>query len=115
MRIALALLLLVPCLAALAEDGLGRVRAIYCQEAPGVLVDARFSHRRDAIRWADVQTRSGRMVLVQIPAGMQTSPGELVAIRVGDPKSSPLAQVLPTVAVNRAREAGTEEGASVGR
>ena len=114
MRTALALLLLFFCLSARAEDAFARVRAIYFETAPGVLVDARMSHRANAIRWADVETRSGRMLLVQLPAGMETTPGELVAIRVGDPKSSPLAQVLPTVAVNRALE-GADEGSSVGR
>ena len=115
MRTALALLLFLLCLSARAEDALGRVRAIYFETAPGVLVDARMSHRASAVRWADVETRSGRMLLVQLPAGMETGPGELVAIRLGDPKSSPLARVLPTVAVNRAVEAGADEGASVGR
>ena len=115
MRTALALLLLFSCLSARAEDALARVRAIYFETAPGVLVDARMSHRANAIRWADVETRSGRMLLVQLPSDMDTAPGELVAIRLGDPKASPLAQVLPTVAVNRAREAGAEEGSSVGR
>jgi hypothetical protein len=56
---------------------------------------------------------SSRRILVQLPADMSAAPGDLVAVRLGDPKSTLLAQTLPTVAVNRAADA--PGAASVGR
>jgi hypothetical protein len=84
-----------------AEDATGRVRAIYYQAGPGVLVDAKMLHSPSAIRWADVDVR-GRSVLVQMPAEMNAKPGDLVAVRLAEPKSSQLAQILPELAVSRA-------------
>jgi hypothetical protein len=52
-------------------------------------------------------------LLVQLPADMYAGPGDLVAVRLGDPKSSQLAHILPAVAVNRVVE--TPGAASVGR
>jgi hypothetical protein len=86
-----------------AEEAVGRVRTIYYEAAHGVLVDARLSHRASAIRWADVQL-PGRMALVQMPAGLNAGVGDLVAVRLAEPKSSQLAQILPQVAVSRALE-----------
>jgi len=95
-----------------AEEVMGRVRALYYEAGRGVLVEAKMLHRPSAIRWADVEL-SSRRLLVQLPADMNAGPGDLVAVRIGDPKSSQLAQILPTVAVNRAVE--TPGAASVGR
>ena len=86
-----------------AEEASGRVRAIYYEAAPGVLVDSRFSHRRTAIRWADVEV-GGRSVLAKMPQDVQAGVGERVAIRLADPKSSQLAQVLPTLSTARTLE-----------
>ena len=95
-----------------AEDAIGRVRAIYYEAAPGVLVDSRFAHRPTAIRWADVQI-GGRSVLAKMPPEVRAGVGEKVAVRLADPKSTPLAQVLPEVATARALEAVPES--STGR
>jgi len=95
-----------------AEEAIGRVRAIYYEAAPGVLVDSRFTHRRSAIRWADVEVR-GRNVLAKMPQEVQAGVGERVAIRLADPKSTALAQVLPDVATARALEVVPES--STGR
>ncbi len=86
-----------------AQEASGRVRAIYYEAARGVLVDARLSRRTSAIRWADVEL-PGRMVLVQMSAGLNAGVGDLVAVRLAEPKSSQLAQILPQVAVSRALE-----------
>ena len=87
-----------------AQEATGRVRAIYYEAAHGVLVEAKLARRPTAIRWADVGV------------------GDLVAVRLAEPKSSPLAQILPQVAVSRALEinppqfAGRQEpNASTGR
>lgn len=112
MRLLLALVLVATALAARAEDTVGRVRAVYYEAARGVLVEARIGHPPSAIRWADVETPSRRL-LVQLPGEMPAAPGDLVAVRLADPKTSPLAQILPALAVNRAVEAGG--GSSVGR
>jgi len=95
-----------------AEETVGRVRAIYYEAAPGVLVEARFAHRATAIRWADVDVR-GRSVLAKMPREVQAGIGEQVAVRLADPKSSQLAQVLPALAAARALEAVPES--STGR
>jgi len=84
-----------------AQEATGRVRTIYYEAAHGVLVDARLSHRASAIRWADVEL-PGRRVLVQMPAGMNAAVGDAVAVRLAEPKSSQLAQILPGVTVARA-------------
>jgi hypothetical protein len=113
MRTALALLCFCVLVApARAEEAIGRVRAIYYEAGRGVLVESRMLHRSSAIRWVDVEV-SSRRLLVQLPTDMDARPGDLVAVRLADPKSSQLAQILPQVAVNRAIE--IPGAASVGR
>lgn len=112
MRLFLAFALAAAAFAARAEDTVGRVRAIYYEAARGVLVEARMGHPGSAIRWADVEAGSKRL-LVQMPGDFHAQPGDLVAVRLADPKTSPLAQILPIVAVNRAVE--TDGASSVGR
>lgn len=106
--------LLVACLhlpsSALADEALGRVRAVYYETARGVLVEARVA-RPGAIRWADVAVGTGS-VLVQLPPGMEARVGDVVALRPGEPKSSELARVLPTSVASRALAA---EQSSAGR
>ena len=104
-----------------AAETIGRVRTVYHEAARGVLVDAKLARRASAIRWADVEVQ-GRMMLVQIPAGLNAGVGDLVAVRLAEPKSNQLAQILPQVAVSRALEvnppqlAGPREpNASTGR
>ena len=110
-----ALVALALCLFALslrAEEVQGRVRAIYYEAAPGVLVDSRFAHRPTAIRWADVDV-GGRSVLAKMAPEVRAGIGERVAVRLANPKSTPLAQVLPDVATARALESAPES--STGR
>ncbi len=95
-----------------AEEAIGRVQAIYYEAAPGVLVDSRFRARPSAIRWADVEV-GGRHVLAKMPAEVRAGVGERVAIRLANPKSTPLAQILPEVATARALESIPES--STGR
>jgi hypothetical protein len=86
-----------------AEEAVGRLRAVYYEAAPGVLVESRFAHSRSGIRWADIDV-GGRRVLARMPAEVQAGVGERVAVRLADPKSSQLAQVLPTLSTARAFE-----------
>lgn len=108
--LAACLLALLPALAGAAET-VGRVVTLYYEAGRGVLVDAKFLHRPHAVRWADVDTSTGR-ILVQLADGIDVAPGDRVLVRLADPLTSPLAQVLPALAVNRVLEAGD---ASVGR
>jgi hypothetical protein len=106
MRTALACLcfgILVFASPAQSEETTGRIRAVYYEAARGVLVDAKMLYRASATRWADVDVQ-GRRMLVQMPVEMMAGVGDLVAVRLGEPKSSQLAQILPTVTVSRAIE-----------
>ena len=118
MRTALALLVFAFASCVQAEEATGRVLALYYEAARGVLVEARLAHKPTAIRWVDVEL-SGRTVLVQVPAGMNAAVGDIVAVRLAEPKSSQLAQILPGVRVARAVgiNAGSEPAgaSSVGR
>jgi hypothetical protein len=113
MRILLAVVLAAAAFAARAEETVGRVRAIYFEAARGVLVEPRMPHPPNAIRWADVETASSKRLLVKVPAGIPAAPGDVVAIRLAEPKTSSLAEILPSIAENRA--IGGETGSSVGR
>jgi hypothetical protein len=115
MRFLLASVLLVSALAAHAENAVGRVRGIYYEAARGVLVEPGMPHPPNAIRWADVETGSSKRLLVRVPDGMPAAPGDVVAIRLAEPKSSSLAEILPSIAENRALEGGGEGSSSVGR
>jgi hypothetical protein len=101
----IAALLYVP--AAEAQETTGRVRGILFEAAPGVLVDASMIRSASAARWLDVELdgdvpSAHKRQLVLLPRGMEASLGDRVALRLGEPKSSQLAGVLPAVASNRA-------------
>ncbi|MGE5641291.1 MAG: hypothetical protein ACM30H_14470 [Clostridia bacterium] len=101
----IAALLYVP--AAGAQETTGRVRGILFEAAPGVLVDASMMRSASAARWLDVELDgdvplSRKRQLVLLPRGMEASLGDRVALRLGEPKSTQLAGVLPAVASNRA-------------
>lgn len=113
LRVAVAFILLVAARPASAEDAFGRVDGVYYQAAPGVLVAAKLQRGSSVARWADVDLGSGRRVLARIPDDQQVSAGQRIFVRVGDAKSSQLAQVLPTTAVSRA--VGPDPNASIGR
>ena len=102
------------CLAALlyagstpAQDATGRVRGVYYEASRGVLVDASMLRGAKARRWLDVEldgqiAGEARRELVLLPQGMDAVIGDRVALRLGEPKSTQLAEVLPGVAINRA-------------
>jgi len=89
-----------------AQEATGRVRAVYYEASRGVLVDAGMLRGKKAARWLDVELDAGigagRRELVLLPEGMSASVGDRVALRLGEPKSTQLAEVLPAIAVNRA-------------
>ena len=115
MRILLAVVLAAAAFAARAEETVARVRAVYFEAARGVLVDPGMPHPPNAIRWADVETASSKRLLVRIPDGIPAAPGDVVAIRLAEPKASSLSEILPSIAENRAIEGGNDSGSSVGR
>jgi len=96
-----------------AEEQLtGRIRTIYYEVARGVFVEASMKRSAAAIRWADVDL-PGRSVLVQLPAELQAATGDLVAVRLAEPKSTQTAQILPMISVGRAL--AVEPESSTGR
>jgi hypothetical protein len=111
MRPILALLLsasLLHAASAAAQEATGRVRGIYYEASRGVLVDAQMLRRPGAARWLDVeldgdQPPQQKHQLVLLPRDMNASIGDAVALRLGEPKSTQLAEVLPAVTVSRAR------------
>lgn len=90
-----------------AEQLIGRVRALYVQAAPGVLMEAAGKGSAHAngesaqAHWADVEV-DGRMHLVRVPAELRMRVGDRVSVRLGEPRSTHIARVLPTVAESRA-------------
>ena len=102
------------CLAALlylstanAQEATGRVRAVYYEASRGVLVDASMLRSSKAQRWLDVEldgqiAGAPRRELVLLPQGMSAAVGDRVALRLGEPKSTQLAEVMPALAVHRA-------------
>jgi hypothetical protein len=94
-----------------AEQATGTVEAVYYEAAPGILQQwrPRIASRR---LWVDVDM-DGRKVLARVPEGMPVSPGRRIAVFLGEPKSMPLAQALPTTTVSRVT--APDPNASVGR
>jgi hypothetical protein len=86
------------------EEAVGRVRAVYYQAAPGVMVDASMLRRPGAIRWADVDIDGPdkRRALVQLPKEMQASVGDILTVDLAGPKSMALALGEP-MSVSRAK------------
>jgi hypothetical protein len=106
-----AVLALAAAFPAGAEEVPGRVDGVYYEAARGVFVPARGDEARGR-RWADVDV-GGRKVLARVPDEMRVAPGDLISVRLGEPKSSQLATVLPTTTVTRAL--GADPNASIGR
>ena len=98
------------------EEVLGRVRALYAQAANGVLLEASLAARNARVRWADVEV-DGRTHLVRVPRELLPRVGDRVSVRLGEPRSTHVARVLPTVAESRAlslEPAGAHVADSVG-
>src|SRR4051812_23487472 len=102
MRAVLALFCIVALLylpSAGAQEASGRVRGIYFEASRGVLVDASLLRRPGATRWLDVeldgdQPAERRRQLVLLRPGMDAALGDVVSLRLGEPKSTQLAEVL---------------------
>ncbi|MBV8030677.1 MAG: hypothetical protein JO035_04140 [Betaproteobacteria bacterium] len=93
--------------AANAQEATGRVRGIYVEAARGVLVELSMARGARGTRWLDVELDAEVLAerkrqLVVLPSGMSASVGDAVALRLGEPKSSQLAAVMPLISVNRA-------------
>jgi hypothetical protein len=88
-------------LSAHAEDATGFVRAVYFEAGRGVLVDASMLRRPGAVRWVDVELTDKRRMLVQVPAQLVAEVGDIVGVRLGEPKATALASVQT---VNRVTE-----------
>ena len=103
------------------EEAVGRVRAIYYQAAPGVMVDASMLRRPGAVRWADVEIDGAdkRRALVQMPKQMEASVGDILTVDLAGPKSMALAVGEPmpmnrAVAVHQQPQLAGPDGASSG-
>lgn len=94
-----------------ADEVAGIVETVYYEAAPGLLQQW---HPRVGARrlWADIDV-DGRKLLARVPEGMPISPGQRIAVRPGEPKSTPLARALPMTTVSRV--AAPDPGASAGR
>jgi hypothetical protein len=99
--LAACLLFLLAVPAAHADDVTGFVRGIYYEASRGVLVDASMLRRSSATRWVDVELADKTRHLVQMPAQMTAAIGDLVAVHLGESKTTALASVLT---VNRVTE-----------
>ena len=110
--LAACLLALIAVPAAHAEDTTGFVRAVYYEASRGVLVDSSMLRRPSAVRWADVELTDKRRVLVQVPAQLNASVGDMVGVQLGEPKSTAMASLLTVSRVTEVRPqsrlAGTE-------
>jgi hypothetical protein len=99
--VCLLVLLAVP--AAHAEDTTGFVRGMYYEASRGVLVDAGMTHRPSATRWVDVELADKSRHLVQMPAKLKASIGDLVSVQLGEPKTIAMASVLTVSRVTDVR------------
>jgi len=89
--------------AAHAEDVVGAVRGIYYEASRGVLVDASMMRRPSATRWVDVELADKSRHLVQMPAKLNASIGDLVGVQLGEPKATAMASVLTVSRVTEVR------------
>ena len=101
--LALCLLALLAVPLAHAEETTGFVRAVYYEAARGVLVDASMLRRASATRWLDVELVDKRRALVQLPAHLSAGVGDMVAVQLGEPRTTALASVLTTHRVTEVR------------
>jgi hypothetical protein len=101
--LAACLLVLLAVPAAHADGVTGFVRGIYYEASRGVLVDASMMRRPSATRWVDVELADKSRHLVQMPAKMNASIGDLVAVQLGEPKTMAMASVLTVSRVTEVR------------
>ena len=101
--LAACLLALLAVPAAHAGDVTGLVRGVYYEASRGVLVDAGMMRRASATRWVDVELADQSRHLVQMPATLSASIGDLVAVQLGEPKTMAMASVLTVSRVTEVR------------
>ena len=101
--LAACLLALLAVPAAHAEDVTGSVRGIYYEASRGVLVDASMLRRASATRWVDVELADKSRHLVQMPAQMNASIGDMVGVQLGEPKAMAMASLLTVSRVTEVR------------
>ncbi len=87
-----------------AQETLGRVRGVYVQAAPGVLVERSLT-RAGGPQWADVELASVPQgerprVLAQLPRQLAARPGDLVALQLAGPRT----EAVPLQSVSRVTE-----------
>jgi hypothetical protein len=91
-------------LCASAEDKVGRVRGLYVQAAPGVLVE-RSMARNSGEQWADVELSAPApgertRVLVQVPRHLAAQTGDVVAVQLAGPRN----EAVPLLNISRVTE-----------
>jgi len=101
--LAACLLALLAVPAAHAEDVTGFVRGIYYEASRGVLVDASMMRRASAARWVDVELADKSRHLVQLPAQLSASIGDMVSVQLGEPKTMAMAGILTVSRVTEVR------------
>ena len=87
-----------------AEGNVGRVRGIYVQAAPGVLVE-RSMARAGGQQWADVELLAPAAgertrVLVQVPHDLPANTGDVVAVQLAGPRN----EAVPLLNISRVTE-----------
>jgi hypothetical protein len=85
-------------------ENLGRVRGLYVQAAPGVLVE-RSMARHSGQQWADVElvnpaAGERTRVLVQVPRNLPANQGDMVAVQLAGPRT----ETVPLLSVSRITE-----------
>ena len=120
MKTASLLALLIGGLTALgasADENLGRVRGVYVQAAPGVLVE-RSMARQGGQQWADVElvnppADERPRVLVQVPRDLPANKGDMVAVQLAGPRTEtvPLLTVSRITGIRNSALAGLEPAA----
>ena len=104
-------------LGASAEDNVGRVRGVYVQAAPGVLIE-RSMARGGGPQWADVELVAPApgertRVLVQVPRELPAKTGDIVAVQLAGPRNEavPLARISRVTEIRSSALAGLEPAA----
>jgi hypothetical protein len=94
----------VATLQASAEENVGRVRGVYVQAAPGVLIE-RSMTRSAGPQWADVELVAPMpgertRVLVQVPRDLPAKTGDVVAVQLAGPRN----EAVPLISISRLTE-----------
>ena len=100
-----------------AEDNVGRVRGVYVQAAPGVLIERSMARNRGQ-QWADVELMAPApgertRVLVQVPRDLPAKTGDIVAVQLAGPRNeaAPLISISRVTEIRSSALAGLEPGA----